>query len=571
VGALIAVGYAMLSEVNLVYARFFHAMLPRSSAVDLRSALELTASAWSLVRWPDAVGMLVAVGLAAVSARQNDGIRRRRLVAALIATGVLALLLLGSLRLPVPPGYALSRTNVLIAWAQSLGTNSVLGEELPVHDDWRDPDAVRRDLLSDAVAGYEADIRFPLAHLHRGDPALANQVRARAGNRPINVVMIILESVRAYETFELPGPRPLPVLERLSARGLHAREAYAASFLSIRGMFAIQCGYYPNPSGQAIATVLPDLRVPCLPAILRAHGYDTLWEYGVPKSFQNEGVFAQAHGFSQIDDEASFPADTPHIALGVNDVALFHSAVAHFDDAHEPFFGTITTDSSHHPFLARGTHRSFGFRGEYEHYLESLNYLNDAIEGFLAEARTRPWFDHTVFIFVADHGVPVLPQPEEVAKAGLGGGLLMHARLFSRIPLILYAPKLIDAAQVEAPATQLDLAPTVLDLTGVDAEGVFVGHSLFSLHSDRSLLVIGFGQLNAIRGRLRCWDLDVPTCELAQSTAVLAPTVKMRAPELIEWGKRAAGLAQFYVRTDRLVPLEPTLAPMSSHAQRAIR
>ena len=50
-----------------------------------------------------------------------------------------------------------------------------------------------------------------------------------------------------------------------------------------------------------------------------------------------------------------------------------------------------------------------------------------------------------------------------------------------RIPLILYAPKLVDAGVVERTVSQMDVAPTLLDLLKVDGDDYFFGRSAFEL------------------------------------------------------------------------------------------
>jgi phosphoglycerol transferase MdoB-like AlkP superfamily enzyme len=50
-----------------------------------------------------------------------------------------------------------------------------------------------------------------------------------------------------------------------------------------------------------------------------------------------------------------------------------------------------------------------------------------------------------------------------------------------RIPLILYAPKLVRPGAYEPVASQIDLPPTLLDVLRVDGDDHFFGRSVFEL------------------------------------------------------------------------------------------
>lgn len=96
----------------------------------------------------------------------------------------------------------------------------------------------------------------------------------------------------------------------------------------------------------------------------------------------------------------------------------------------------------------------------------AIKYTDYAIGEFLAQARHKPWFDNTLFVFVADH------------TAGSAGKEDLPISNY-HIPLFIYAPKLIDAAEWTALASQIDLAPTLLGLLNLDYTSTFYGRDLF--------------------------------------------------------------------------------------------
>ena len=78
---------------------------------------------------------------------------------------------------------------------------------------------------------------------------------------------------------------------------------------------------------------------------------------------------------------------------------------------------------------------------------------------------TKPWFDDTLFVFVADHCAAVAGKTA-LPVAGY------------RIPLIFWAPKLVQPAVYEPVASQIDLPPTLLDVLRVDGDDHFFGRSV---------------------------------------------------------------------------------------------
>ncbi|WP_164704615.1 LTA synthase family protein, partial [Pseudomonas viridiflava] len=92
-------------------------------------------------------------------------------------------------------------------------------------------------------------------------------------------------------------------------------------------------------------------------------------------------------------------------------------------------------------------------------------YTDYAIGQFLLAARQKPWFDDTIFIFVADH------------TAGSAGKEDLPVVNY-QIPLFIYAPKVVQPKDDNQLASQIDLAPTVLGLLDMRYESTFFGRDL---------------------------------------------------------------------------------------------
>lgn len=94
-----------------------------------------------------------------------------------------------------------------------------------------------------------------------------------------------------------------------------------------------------------------------------------------------------------------------------------------------------------------------------------LKYTDWAIGNFVERARTKPWFDNTLFIFVADH-----------THKGRGRQELPPENY--HIPMVIYAPLHVQPGRVDTLASQIDVAPTLLGLLNFSYRSKFFGHDI---------------------------------------------------------------------------------------------
>jgi phosphoglycerol transferase MdoB-like AlkP superfamily enzyme len=99
-----------------------------------------------------------------------------------------------------------------------------------------------------------------------------------------------------------------------------------------------------------------------------------------------------------------------------------------------------------------------------------VKYTDWAIGEFARKAASRPWFKETLFVVVADH------------CASAAGQTRLPLNRY-HIPMIFYAPGLLKPGRYDRIASQIDLAPTLLDLLGKAGDDLFFGESLFE-HSE---------------------------------------------------------------------------------------
>ena len=104
-----------------------------------------------------------------------------------------------------------------------------------------------------------------------------------------------------------------------------------------------------------------------------------------------------------------------------------------------------------------------------------VKFTDFAIDEFLKESKKHAWFDNTIFVIVADH------------TAGSGGSQELDPAKY-HIPMWIYAPSIIKAGRVDGLASQIDVAPTILGLMGIDYTSRFYGKDLMKEDPARAFI-----------------------------------------------------------------------------------
>ncbi|MGL1902469.1 MAG: sulfatase-like hydrolase/transferase [Fibrobacterales bacterium] len=140
----------------------------------------------------------------------------------------------------------------------------------------------------------------------------------------------------------------------------------------------------------------------------------------------------------------------------------------------QPFFLASITKVNHYPFNeVDGMEPHAEGADLQERMVNSMSYTENAVAAWYKKIKSEPWFKNTVVIVTADHGFPL----GEHADASINNGLFPECRW---LPFMIIGehPELPAAGPVTNPASQYDIAPTILDLAGIQETNHFMGHSL---------------------------------------------------------------------------------------------
>lgn len=316
--------------------------------------------------------------------------------------------------------------------------------------------------------------------------ALLLPLLAATGCRPEprwNVLLVTLDTTRADALACYGHPRSrTPTLDRLAADGVLFERAYASNPVTQASHATILTGLYPMAHGVRDNTWfrLPQA-VDTVAEILRREGWATAAAVG---GFPLKREFGTDQGFDLYDDDLEAnrqdmrgePAPRRFAtAYDERPAAHVNDAVRPWlgDPAHRPFFAWVHYWDPHRPYIAPPP---YGQLFAHDPYLGEIAYADASLGLLLDELRAAGELERTVVVVTADHGEG-RGEHGEPTHAFLAYDSTLH------VPLIIRPPEGAGATgrRVAERVGTVDLAPTVLDLVGVEVPASMHGRSLAPL------------------------------------------------------------------------------------------
>ncbi|MDB5747423.1 MAG: synthase family protein [Massilia sp.] len=296
-------------------------------------------------------------------------------------------------------------------------------------------------------------------------PTLHFQQAAIPREKPLNLVIVLEESLGATFVQSLGGLPVTPELEKLKHEGWWFEQLYATGTRSVRGIEAVVAGYAPTPARSVVKLSLAQQNFYTLALGLGKQGYQTEFVYGGEAHFDNMRSFFTGNGFQNVVDRRHMQPRFEG-SWGASDEDLFDTALTRLSHLHaqkKPFFSLIFTSSNHEPFEFPD-----GKIALHDPVKQGVNnavkYADFALGKFIRAAKQQDYWRDTVFLIVADHDNRVY------------GDSLVPIKKFHIPGLILGAG--IEPRRIRTLASQIDLGPTLLSLLGVSSAHPMIGRDL---------------------------------------------------------------------------------------------
>ena len=304
-------------------------------------------------------------------------------------------------------------------------------------------------------------------------PAASGQEVSHLGpfkRKPKNVVLVMVESLSADYLGIYGNQHDLtPNLDRLAKESLVFDRAYATGTRTVRGLDALSVAIPPIP-GQAVVHRPDSDHLATLGEFLEAQKFKTYFIYGGYGVFDSMNAYFRGNDYQVVDrtdfDKSTIQAEN---VWGVDDESLFSNALNMIEANYQqgqPFYAHIMTTSNHRPF----TFPEGKIDLPQGHRDGAVKYTDYAIGQLIAQAKTKPWFKDTLFVIVADH------------CASAAGKTKLPVDKY-HIPVLFYAPDLLAPGHYKRLISQIDLAPTLLDVLGAKGSRLFFGQSIFEAES----------------------------------------------------------------------------------------
>jgi phosphoglycerol transferase MdoB-like AlkP superfamily enzyme len=303
-------------------------------------------------------------------------------------------------------------------------------------------------------------------------PTLKTLTPSAKRDKPLNLVIILQESLGATFVESLGGVPVTPNLEKLKEQGIWLEQLYATGTRSVRGIEAVVTGFQPTPADSTVKLSLSQKNFFTLASLLAKQGYSTEFIYGGETHFDNMQGFFMGNGFQQVIGQKDYKNPVFISSWGVSDEDLLnktHEQLMAHHASGKPFFTLAFSSSNHAPFEFPD--------GRIELYEQpkatdnnAVKYADYAIGEFFKKAQASAYWKDTVFLIVADHDIRVR------------GETLVPIERFHIPGLILGAD--IQAKKITQMASQIDLPVTMLSLMGISAQHPMTGRDLSSLPAD---------------------------------------------------------------------------------------
>jgi phosphoglycerol transferase MdoB-like AlkP superfamily enzyme len=356
----------------------------------------------------------------------------------------------------------------------------------------------------------------------------------RPGVKPKNLVIIVQESMGAQFVEFTGGEKGLtPNLDRLSGEGIAFTNLFSNGTRSIRGLSAMSAGFLPIPGDGVFKRPKSQSGFFSIASLLKPHGYHSSFIYGGEARFDNMKAWYLGNGFEEVIEQKDFKNPSFVSTWGVSDEDLVLRADERYVELSEqgkPFVSVVFSSSNHEPFeLPEGKIEWVPGVEKYS-VKNAIKYADFAIGRFFEVAKTRAYYEDTVFVVVADHNVRVYGDDEVPVSAFHIPGLILGGG--------------IEPMRHDELASQPEVLATALDLLGLELEHPVLGHSIFNPEKEPFVLM----QFNDVYGFRRGDEVAVLRPEMEAETFIYQDGRLKDAPEDDELEKD--GLSLLHVIED---------------------
>ncbi len=272
---------------------------------------------------------------------------------------------------------------------------------------------------------------------------------------PYNVLLVTVDSLRA-DRVGPDGPPETPAFDSLLSRGTRFTSAYTPMPEAVPALASLHTGLYPVSHGVRVpqAGALPQ-EITTLAEVMRSGGYRTAAFVGSislhPKYGLDQGFDLYGASYAR----AARPSLIPE--AGLDAARVVEPALEFLETARDArFFLWVNFHDPHYfydpPKALLVRHRDSPYDGEVANVDQELGRLLERLRDYGLEGKT-------IVVFAGTNGEGLGEKGEDYHGTTL-------QQVTTHVPLVVVGPGFGAGRTVDDPVSLIDVAPTILEMTG---------------------------------------------------------------------------------------------------------
>ena len=287
-----------------------------------------------------------------------------------------------------------------------------------------------------------------------------------------NILIVLLESWSADLIESLGGdPSITPNFHELEKNGLLFTNFYASANRSQQAIASIVGGLPGLPVTTITNHQEKYYAIPSIIQPLDSLGYYSSFYFGGELNYGNILSYLRYNEFNRVIEGKDINEHFHRGKLGIQDADMLPWAAKDITNQPEPFFTTIFTLSTHSPYDYPKIFEELEWPQLEKVYVNSAKYTDIALKLFIDRAKRQPWYENTLFFFMADHSHPSYKNHP------------LESFEYHKIPLLVYGEPLMDSLRgttFDKICGNTDFPATILAQLGVKHDEFFWSKNVFN-------------------------------------------------------------------------------------------
>ena len=288
-----------------------------------------------------------------------------------------------------------------------------------------------------------------------------------------NIIVVQLESLQTSVIGQkINGQELTPNLNELKEETIYFPNFYHqthegrtsdAEFLTLSSLHPIKSG--------SVYTQYAGNEFDGLPAHLKRFGYITAAMHAFEPGFWNRDEFYENVGFDTFYSKQDF-SEEEQIGMALNDKDFLSESAAYAAETETPSFSFMVALTSHTPYEfpeEMETLELSGYEDELVRgYYHTIHYVDEAVGQMISKLKQEGLWKDSLVVFYGDHDSGLTQKGSELAEDVNAQTEVDLFQLDHGVPLFIKAPG-AEAGEVnESVGGQIDIAPTILDMLGIE-------------------------------------------------------------------------------------------------------